>query len=431
MNILSAIRPRNWTRLTKSTREKTDDLRRDILFSQILVVGLIISFVHFLNDLLNANPAAYLLDAVFVIFLAIFYILNERGAHRLAKFLDLTMLNFLIFLLAAILDERIRMSYNFFPLAILAFLVFYKSEIYLSIIFSVISMLMLIILELTDYQPFGDIGIKEGVDKVTLIINILGSFILLVMGLIFLVKLNLTAENELKKKELDLKKTNQELDRFVYSASHDLKSPLSSVKGLANLMRYETKDANLLEYIEKIDNRVIDLERFIEEIIDHSRNSRIAVTYEKIDLVSLVNEICEQLKYMDKAAEIEIRKNIKISEIKSDKSRLSVILSNLVANSIKYSDQDKKKKWVEILAYQQNGSNYIVVKDNGLGIDHKHHKNIYQMFYRAHDNSEGSGLGLYIVKEMIEKIGGEITFTSVFGEGTTFSIKLPNMIFSE
>ncbi len=431
MNILSAIRPRNWTRLTKSTREKTDDLRRDILFSQILVVGLIISFVHFLNDLLNANPAAYLLDAVFVIFLAIFYILNERGAHRLAKFLDLTMLNFLIFLLAAILDERIRMSYNFFPLAILAFLVFYKSEIYLSIIFSVISMLMLIILELTDYQPFGDIGIKEGVDKVTLIINILGSFILLVMGLIFLVKLNLTAENELKKKELDLKKTNQELDRFVYSASHDLKSPLSSVKGLANLMRYETKDANLLEYIEKIDNRVIDLERFIEEIIDHSRNSRIAVTYEKIDLVSLVNEICEQLKYMDKAAEIEIRKNIKISEIKSDKSRLSVILSNLVANSIKYSDQDKKKKWVEILAYQQNGSNYIVVKDNGLGIDHKHHQNIYQMFYRAHDNSEGSGLGLYIVKEMIEKIGGEITFTSVFGEGTTFSIKLPKMIFSE
>jgi hypothetical protein len=77
MNILSAIRPSNWTRLTKSTREKTDDLRRDILFSQILVVGLIISFFHFLNDLINANPAAYLLDAVFVILLAFFYILTR------------------------------------------------------------------------------------------------------------------------------------------------------------------------------------------------------------------------------------------------------------------------------------------------------------------------------------------------------------------
>jgi signal transduction histidine kinase len=341
------------------------------------------------------------------------------------------MLNFLIFLLAAILDERIRMSYNFFPLAILAFLVFYKTEIYLSILFSVISMLMLIILELTNYQPFGDIGIKEGVDKVTLIINILGSFILLVMGMVFLVKLNLTAENELKKKESDLKKTNQELDRFVYSASHDLKSPLSSVKGLANLMKYETKNVNLLEYINKIDKRVIDLERFIEDIIHHSRNSRIAVTYDKINLDNLVEEICEQLKYMDEATKIEIRKNIEINEIKSDKSRLSVILSNLVANSIKYSDQDKEQMWVEIHSFKQNGFNIIKVKDNGIGIDQDHHENIYQMFYRAHENSEGSGLGLYIVKEMVEKIGGDISFTSEFGAGTTFSIKLPDSNFSE
>lgn len=114
----------------------------------------------------------------------------------------------------------------------------------------------------------------------TLLINIIGSFILLVMGLYFLVKLNLQAESALKNKESDLKKTNEELDRFVYSASHDLRSPLSSVKGLANLMRYETKNANLLEYIDKIDLRVNDLERFIEEIIDHSRNSRIPVEHE-------------------------------------------------------------------------------------------------------------------------------------------------------
>ena len=406
-------------------------MRRDILFSQILIVGLVISVLHFFNDLINANPAAYLLDALFVILLAVFYILNERGAHRLAKFLDLTMLNFLIFLLAAILDERIRMSYNFFPLAILAFLVFYKSEIYLSILFSAISMVMLIILELTDYQPFGDIGIKEGVDTVTLIINILGSFILLVMGLVFLVKLNLTAENELKKKELDLKKTNQELDRFVYSASHDLKSPLSSVKGLANLMKYETKDANLLEYIDKIDQRVIDLERFIEEIIHHSRNSRIAVTHDKIDLPQLVDEISEQLKYMDKASKITVRKNLKLKEIYTDHSRLSVILSNLLTNAIKYSDEEKEVRWVEILSYQQNSLNIIQIRDNGIGIDQIHHDRIYQMFYRAHDNSEGSGLGLYIVNEMVEKIGGEISFSSEFGIGTTFSIKLPNLNFSK
>jgi signal transduction histidine kinase len=431
MIFLSAIKPANWTRLSKGSREKTDDLRRDILFSQILVIGLIISILHFLNDLINFNTAAFIIDLLFVILLAAFYILNERGAHRLAKILDLTMLNFLIFLLAAILDETIRMSYNFFPLAILAFLVFYKSELYLSILFSVLSMGLLITLELTDYKPFGDIAIKEGTDDVTLIINILGSFILLVMGLYFLVKLNLMAENELIRKESDLKKINEELDRFVYSASHDLRSPLSSVKGLANLMRYETKNANLLDYIDKIDHRVRDLEIFIEEIIEFSRNARSHIAFEKINLDELLDELFEKLKYMDGADEMDFRKKIIFNEITSDRSRLSIIILNLIANCIKYSDKSKNLKWVEVISQQQNGAVVIEVKDNGLGVNKKHHKDIFNMFYRAHNNSQGSGLGLYIVKETVKKLSGDISINSEPGIGTSITIKLPMLEFSE
>lgn len=431
MKLLSAIRPENWTRLSNGNIEKTDDLRRDILFSQILVIGLIISVLHFLNDLINFNTAAFVIDLIFVILLAVFYFLNERGAHRLAKFLDLTMLNLLIFLLAAILDEKIRMSYNFFPLAILAFLVFYKSEVYLSILFSVISMGFLITLELTDYKPFGDIVLKQGVDVVTLIINILGSFILMVMGLYFLVRLNLMAENELIQKESDLKKINEELDRFVYSASHDLRSPLSSVKGLANLMRYETKSANLIEYIDKIEHRIKDLEIFIEEIIEFSRNARIHIAREKIDLMALFDELFEKLKYMDRADEIEFRKRIDLAEIATDKARLSVIILNLVANSIKYADDAKKQKWVEVVVQQQEGVIHIEVKDNGIGVSKKHHKDIFNMFYRAHNNSQGSGLGLYIVKETVKKLNGDIFIHSEPEVGTTFTIKLPILDFSE
>jgi signal transduction histidine kinase len=431
MNLFSAIRPANWTRLSNGNIEKTDDLRRDILFSQILVIGLIISVLHFLNDLINFNTAAFVIDLVFVILLAVFYILNERGAHRLAKFLDLTMLNLLIFLLAAILDEKIRMSYNFFPLAILAFLVFYKSEVYLSILFSVISMGFLITLELTDYKPFGNIVLKQGVDVVTLIINILGSFILMVMGLYFLVRLNLMAENELIQKESDLKKINEELDRFVYSASHDLRSPLSSVKGLANLMRYETKNANLIEYIDKIEHRIKDLEIFIEEIIEFSRNARIHIAHEKIDLRELFDELFEKLKYMDKADEMDFRKRIDLAEIATDKARLSVIILNLVANSIKYADDAKKQKWVEVSVQQQKGAIHIEVKDNGIGVSKKHHKDIFNMFYRAHNNSQGSGLGLYIVKETVKKLNGDIFINSEPEVGTTFTIKLPILHFSE
>lgn len=425
MKISQLFNPKYWTRLSAAGRPESDDLRRDILFSQILIVGLIISLLHFLNDLFHANPQAYVIDAFFVLFLAVFYILNERGAHRLAKFLDLTLLNLLIFLLAAILDERIRMSYNFFPLAILSFLVFYKSELYLSILFSTMSLVLLVILEFTDYQPFGDIAIKEGVDQVTLLINILGSFILLVMGLVFLVKLNIKAEFELKKKEVHLTKINEELDRFVYSASHDLRAPLLSVKGLTNLVRYEKINANVVDYIGKIEGRVNDLDRFIAEIIDHSRNSRLEVVKERFPLEPLVDEVIEKLRYMDKMGDIEFMKKMDLEKVFSDRVRLNIILSNLLANAIKYSDPQKVKKWIKIRLYGHKKLTVIEVSDNGIGIEREHIPSVYNMFFRADKSSSGSGLGLYIVKEMIEKLGGDIFVESEFGSGTSFKVILP------
>ena len=425
MKIRKILHPSNWTKLKQVEGQENDDYRRDILFSQILIIGLIISILHFLNDLFNANPAAFIIDFVFIVLLVVFYILNERGAHRLAKFLDLVLLNFLIFLLASILDEKIRMSYNFFPLAILAFLVFYKSEILLSILFSTFSMILLIILEITDYKPFGDIGIKEGVDNVTLIINIFGSYVLLVMGLIFLVKLNLKAENELRKKELDLKKTNEELDRFVYSTSHDLRAPLLSIRGLTNLLKYKSKDVESMDYIEKIDTRIVDLDHFISDIIDYSRNARTEVRKEEINIRKLVETIYDKLKYMIDGAELSIRTNLKSDVITSDPARLNVLLSNIISNSIRYLDTSKSSNWIEI-SLQSHNENYVLsVEDNGIGIEKEYQGRVFEMFYRANNQSDGSGLGLYIVKEMIEKLKGEIEIASEPGQGTKVTISIP------
>ena len=425
MNFKRFLNPSNWTKLNQTENQENDDYRRDVLFSQILIMGTIISILHFVNDLINANPAAYVIDLVFIFLLIVLYILNERGAHRLAKFLDLAMLNFLIFLLAAILDEKIRMSYNFFPLAILAFLIFYKSEIVLSILFAAFSMILLIVLELTDYRPFGDILIKQGVDNVTLIINILGSYVLVVMGLIFLVKLNLKAENELKIKEEDLQKTNKELDRFVYSASHDLKSPLSSVKGLTNLMKYKVEDTEVLEYVDKINHRILDMDQFIGEIIDYSRNARIEVKKEEINLSELIDEIYDKLKYMSDNSPPILKKKFTEGIIFTDPSRLNVILSNIISNSIKYADPDKSEKWIEVDLQIEGQHNIISIKDNGVGISEEYIDHVFEMFYRANDQSDGSGLGLYIVHEMVEKLQGKIQLMSKEGAGTTIELKIP------
>jgi signal transduction histidine kinase len=250
MKFKKIFNPNHWTSLSKQGGIDNDNLRRDILFSQILVVGLIISVFHFSNDLYHGNAIAYYLDSLFVLTLGVFYYLNEKGAHKLAKFLHLTSLNILIFLLAGILEPEVRMQYNFFPMVILAFLVFYKTELIWSISFSIISFLLVLVLEVTDYMPFGEILIKQGVDSVTLFINIIGAFILLVMGLVFLVRLNYKAESELLKSESHLRKTNEELDRFVYSASHDLRAPLLSIKGLTNLMKKEKAGTELKQCIE-------------------------------------------------------------------------------------------------------------------------------------------------------------------------------------
>jgi signal transduction histidine kinase len=425
MKFLQIVQPKNWTRLSKKLKEPNDDLRRDILFSQILIVGLIISFFHFVNDLIKANPQAYIIDAVFILVLTIFYVLNEKGAHRVAKILDLSVLNFLIFFLAAVLDERIRMSYNFFPLAILAFLVFHKTELWFSILLSFLSMTLLVILEVTNYHPFGSIPIKEGVDEVTLFINIIGSFVLLVMGLLFLVKLNEQAESELKKKELNLRKINSELDRFVYSASHDLRAPLLSVKGLTNLMKYESPGEVLTEYINKVDQRITDLDKFIGEIIDYSRNSRLELDLKRTSLNLLIDEVAIKLKYMDGASQINLIRDIKVNEIVTDVTRMSVLLSNLLSNAIKYSDPKKDSCWIRVEADQQDDNMIMTVEDNGIGIEGHHINHIFEMFYRASDASEGSGLGLYIVHETLQKLGGEISTNSSPGKGSVFTIKLP------
>jgi signal transduction histidine kinase len=425
MKFLEILKPKNWTRLTTGDREETDDLRRDVLFSQIMVVGFAIAILHFINDFINGNSFVYVIDILFILSLAFFYYLNEKGAHRIAKFLDLTALNFMIFLLASIMDENVRMAYNFFPLAILAYLVFYKNQLALSILFSVVSMTLLLILELTDYRPFGDLTIKEKFHQLTLFINVLGSFILIIMGLVLLVKLNLRAEADLKHKEMHLRKTNEELDRFVYSTSHDLRAPLLSIKGLTNLILHETRDATLIDYVDRIDHRIEDLDGFIREIIDYSRNARTEIIKEPIDLRAITNNIFEKLKYLNGTSTIVLKDSIVQNDIFSDKSRLSVILNNIFSNAIKYSDPDRSENWIEISSFLEGQSVCIEVKDNGIGIRKDQLDKVFDMFFRASDASDGPGLGLYIVKEMIDKLGGEISVSSKEKEGTSFTISLP------
>lgn len=229
----------------------------------------------------------------------------------------------------------------------------------------------------------------------------------------------------------ELQKVNYELDKFVYSVSHDLRSPLLSSIGLLSLIK-EDKDPTQQEiYWGMLEKSLFKLDRLILDILDLSRNSRVEVLIEEIHLKDLIDEVWEQNQHYDTSKPIQLSLDIQQKAIfYSDAKRLSMIFNNLVANALKYSvlKRNIEKAEVSISATVDQDKMICCIKDNGIGIATEHHARIFDMFYRATSQSHGSGLGLYIVAEAVKKLDGFITLESEFGEGTAISFTLPNRI---
>ncbi|MEL6534778.1 MAG: PAS domain S-box protein [Bacteroidota bacterium] len=236
------------------------------------------------------------------------------------------------------------------------------------------------------------------------------------------------AEKEIQEQNKELKKTNQELDTFVYRVSHDLRAPLVSSLGLIDLTLNESDPAIINKYLGLQKKSLSKLDNFIKDILNYSRNSRLEIVQEPINFQELVGGIFEQLNYIESYKSIE--RVVKISnsgEFFSDQRRLHVVLSNLISNALKFSRHHLPDAFVKVEVSGDHEWVEIRVDDNGQGIPEEHLANIFKMFYRATDRQSGSGLGLYIVKETIEKLGGAVEVESTINEGTLFKMLLPNL----
>jgi signal transduction histidine kinase len=235
------------------------------------------------------------------------------------------------------------------------------------------------------------------------------------------------AEQKLKISNVRLRKANIELDNFVYRVSHDLRAPVASVLGLVNLAKSEKDLTNALMYFEMVGKSAEKQDKFIRDILDISRNVKLGIDRKKISFKKLVDETLEQLKYSDKNKKAETKLEVRGSiPFYSDPHRIQVILNNLISNSIRYSNG--RSPVIDINVEVDNEIANISVKDNGLGIDKKYHKKVFEMFFRATDDNAGSGLGLYIVKESIQKLNGSVDIESEPGKGTIIHMKIPNLI---
>lgn len=231
-----------------------------------------------------------------------------------------------------------------------------------------------------------------------------------------------------KKVEDELKIRNTELDNFVYKVSHDLRAPLSSILGLVNLSRLPGNKDNPMDYLDIIGERVQHLDLFISDVLSHSKNLKMEVTTTEVDFQQIIDRSFEDLDYLKGAK--EIKRSLKIEGIVffSDPWRVSEIIRNLISNAIKYRKLDTEQSEISIKIHIDHLRAEISFADNGIGIESKNLNKIFEMFYRATEQSDGSGIGLYIVKNAVDKLGGIITVASTSEEGTRFSLVLPNRI---
>ncbi len=231
---------------------------------------------------------------------------------------------------------------------------------------------------------------------------------------------------EQKKIEKELKIRNTELDNFVYKVSHDLRAPLSSILGLVNLANMPGNTDNPGTYMSLIGRKVEQLDHFISDVLSHSKNLKQDVTLEAVDLKQIIANTFTDLAYLRTNEVVSTEIDIQGGDFYSDRWRLAEIFRNLISNAIKYRRMDIERPLVKVTVRISETEADISFSDNGIGIEPDKLLNIFEMFYRASTQSDGSGLGLYIVKNAVEKLGGQIDVFSRPMQGTEFKIIIPN-----
>ena len=239
-----------------------------------------------------------------------------------------------------------------------------------------------------------------------------------------------STRQQLKRKITELERTNDELNRFVYSTSHDLRSPLASVMGILNLARMENSVTDPNNYMGMIETCMNKMDVFIQKIIEYYKSIRVDEELTEINFEDVLRESIEICR-MQKPS---VKFNLTVDQNErffNDAFRISIIVDNLISNAVKYQKPLSDSPQVNVFVKVDESRAQIEIEDNGIGIVEDHLNNIFKMFFRSTSQVNGLGIGLYIVKEALSRIGGEISVTSTYGVGTIFRIMIPNLVKKE
>lgn len=243
---------------------------------------------------------------------------------------------------------------------------------------------------------------------------------LLVISLMGMSMVMWLLENEREK----LAEANRDLDSFIYSTSHDLKSPIASILGLTFIGKLELAEPKAHEFMGLIENRTKKLDAIISGILNLARSKKFDVKIEEVNFNKLIEETINDIQFARGASSIKLNyANDPDNIFRSDYHKMKIVMNNLIANAVKYHNLEQPEPKIDITFQRLDDDHVqICVADNGRGIPEASLPKVFDMFYRATSTGDGTGLGLYIVREALEKIKGKISVTSTYGKGSTFTV---------
>lgn len=236
---------------------------------------------------------------------------------------------------------------------------------------------------------------------------------------------------ELTKTVKELKLINADLDNFVYTASHDLKAPVSNIEGLVETLEDMLGENNLVTpevngVLEMIRISVLRFQNTIKDLAAISELQRAGrEEMAKINLEEVLQDVLSGLDHIIKETEAQFDVHIERAEhFTFYRMHMRSILYNFISNALKYRSPERAPR-IHLTARPEAEHFVITISDNGLGINQEHVEKIFHLFHRLHDHVEGTGIGLYIVKRIVDNAGGRVEVASILGQGTTFAIYLP------
>lgn len=231
---------------------------------------------------------------------------------------------------------------------------------------------------------------------------------------------------ELEARNHELKLANLELDNFLYKSSHDIKGPLATLMGICNVAMLDVEDAQSLKYLNMLAETAQGLNDILARLKTVSDINSLKLNYRKVHLASMIDKCVMQIKNIEGSREFNIVYEMDENmQLYSDPVLVDLILFNMIQNAVKFQDTKNKSGFLKIAVQKEEGNLVLHFEDNGIGIDEEDVHDIFQMFSKTALRHQTLGLGLYVVKQCVQRLGGEIMLLNDKDKHTHFRIVLP------